>query len=171
MLGEEDKMSGFIRFTETDYGSKRRAKKATEEYSKRLTMEGKWRLKAWWYEVLGTAQMLCLAYAFDTGTLWESIRIEEGRPMPEGYPYEVAFASQNEMINSMIIAGGIGINPKTGRVCDYAQAVHDGHFSRSGAWIPEKPFLREAIERHMAELDKILDTCIKKVGREVWAGE
>lgn len=164
-------MGGFMQFTETDFGSKGRAKKATERFPKRLTAEGKWRLKAWWLKVLGTAQMLCLAWAFDTGTLYSTIRIEENRPMPEGFPFEVAYASQNQMINSMIMAGGMAINPKTGRIVDYAQAVHDGHFTTGGRWIPERPFLREAVNMHSTELDAILNKCVEESIQREWVGQ
>lgn len=112
-------MGGFIKFTETDFGSKSRAKYRAKRFSERLTTEGKWRLKEWWNRVLLTAQMLCLGWAFDTGTLWGSIRIEEKDiGSREGFPFEVAFTSENVMIHSQIIAGGSDyINPKTGRIC------------------------------------------------------
>lgn len=165
-------MGGFVEFTESDLGSKGRAKKACRDFPTRITKEGKWRLKAWWQRVLTTAQMLCMGWAFDTGTLWGSIRIEENKQYDEGFPYEVVFGSKNEMINSQIVAGGTDyLNPKTGRVCDYAQAVHDGHFTRSGRWIPEKPFLRMAIEMHRAELDKILQECITIGEKQEWVGD
>lgn len=164
-------MGGFMQFTESDSGSKDRAKKRAKRFSEQLTVEGRWRLKAWWYEVWMTARMYCLAWAFDTGTLFSTIRIEESRSMPEGYPYEVAFSSQNEMVNSMIIAGGYAINPKSGRIVDYAQFVHDGHFTVGGRWMPPKPFLRQAIEDHRAELDMILKNCIEKVAETEWAGD
>lgn len=164
-------MSGFMRFTETDFGSKGRAIKATEDFPKKLTSECRWRLKVWWFIVWQEARTLCMGWAYDTGTLHDTIRIEEDKPMPEGYPFEVSFASQNKILTSMIVAGGILINPKTGRIVDYAQAVHDGHFTVSGKWVPPRPFLEIAIELHRPELDAILKICMETTEREVWAGE
>lgn len=158
---------GFWELIETDYGSKGRAKTATEQFPIEVTKEAKWRLKAWWYTVKETARALC---PVDTGTLQSTIRIQErGRP-PEGY-YEVVYAPKNELINSQIIAGGLMVNPKTGRICDYALAVHDGHFTRSGKFIPEQPFLRMAIQLHIKELDKILADSVKMAERKVWVGD
>lgn len=158
---------GFIQFTETDFGSKGRAKRATEEFPKGITREGKWRLEAWWFQVLQTARALC---PVDTGTLMSTIRIEMKGTSETG-SYEISFVPKSDMLNSEIVAGGMLINPKTGRMCDYAQAVHDGHFTRSGKWVPEQPFLRMAVNLHIHELDKILLECVDKNVRTIWVGE
>lgn len=161
-------MSG-VAFVETDYGSKGRAKAAAKGFSIEVTKEAKWRLKAWWFRVKETARALC---PVDTGTLQATIRIQEkGLAMEGGYPFEVVYAPQNELISSEIIAGGMLINPKTGRIVDYAQAVHDGHFTRGGKFTPPQPFLQNAINLHIKELDKILGDAIKMAESKVWIGD
>ena len=72
-------------------------------------------------EMVGIARSLC---PVDTGALAGSIRVERLSPL------EMA-----------LTAGGAGfVNPRTGRVIDYAEAVHDGTSKR-----PARPFLRQAL--------------------------
>jgi len=101
-----------IHIIETDFGSKGRAKKATEQLPPTITAEGRWRLRVWWQRVLQTSRSLC---GVDTGTLQATIRIEE-KGMGGG-PLEVVVSPEHELINSQIRAGGMLINPKTGRIC------------------------------------------------------
>jgi len=158
----------FIDIIETDYGSKARAIKATKKFSKELTAKARWRLVYWWEEVLATARALC---PVKTGTLQTTGRIEEIDPSIGGY-FEVGMTLEDtNMISKMIVFGGMLINPDTGRLCDYAQAVHDGHFTRSGRWIPPNPFIEMAIQIHMQELDVILGKSIDEVIETVWIGE
>lgn len=163
----------FFQHTETDFGSKERAKKACEEFPKAITKEAGWRMNAVWLKVLETARALCLGYGiFETGTLYRTIRIEKkGTVKGEGPPFEVVYTSESEMISSEIVAGGLLINPKTGRICDYAQAVHDGHFTISGNWIPPRPFLRDAIYIHIDELLKAAGQGIDSAINTVWTGD
>jgi len=163
-------MSGFIEFTETDYGSKARAKAVLEEFPKELTAECRWRIRVWWEKVLDMARQLCAAWAYDTGTLYNTIRIED-QTISLGGSFEKAVSPEAELIDSMIVAGGLLINPKTGRICDYAQAVHDGHFTRGGRWIPPKPFLQVAIDMFTEELITIINTALDKTINTIWIGE
>ena len=72
-------------------------------------------------EAVALARGLC---PVDTGALAGSVRVERLGPL------EAALA-----------AGGAGfVNPRTGRVIDYAEAVHDGTSRR-----PARPFLRQAL--------------------------
>ncbi len=73
-------------------------------------------------------RMLCFAKAVcpvETGALRDSIRVIHPTPF-----------------TAKLVAGGGGfINPKTGRVVDYAGRVHDGT-SR----MPPRPFLAQAVQ-------------------------
>mgnify|MGYP001067993433 CR=1 FL=1 len=162
---------GFMRFTENDSGSKYRAKKATDDLAPEITKQLKWRLKAWWWNVLQEAKGLCMAWAFDTGTLWRSIRIEKKTSsLAMGAPtWMVILSPKNKLIDSMIVAGGAEyVNPKTHNGCNYAESVHDGtgrNLSKG-----ERPFLRVAIELHMNELDHIIQEGLTKAINTVWVG-
>jgi len=71
--------------------------------------------------VVALARTLC---PMDTGALASSIRVERAGPL-----------------EASLVAGGNGhTNPQTGRVIDYAAAVHDGTSTR-----PPRPFLTQAI--------------------------
>lgn len=157
---------------ETDMGSKGRAQTACKEFPMELSAETSWRLRVWWEKVLMTAKALC---PIDTGTLSTSGRIETMSGPTEGGAlgefYEKAMGFDNELINSMIVFGGLLINPKTGRICDYAQAVHDGHFTVNGRWIPPRPFIEMAINIHIAELESIIGKSVDKAAEAVWTGE
>jgi len=124
-------------------------------------------LRAWWEKVKETAKALC---PIDTGTLMMTIRIEPAG-VTIGFYYEKVMGPEHELINSQIVAGGIMVNPKTGRIVDYAQAVHDGHFTRSGRYIPENPFIRDAVNIHINELYQILGDSVDKAVNTVWVGD
>jgi hypothetical protein len=158
---------GFLVLDETDLGSKARARMACDELPNSIARETRWRLRLWWYQVLETAKALC---PVDTGTLWLTIRVEEGTPDSPNFEMIVALP-QDTLINMSIVAGGLLINPKTGRICDYAQAVHEGHFIRSGNWIPPRPFLSDAMNMHQDELYRIIDRSMEKSIDTVWVGE
>lgn len=151
-------------------GSKMRAKEACEQLPKKITQESRWRMRAVWWRVLETAKALCMGYGvFDTGTLYRTIRLEEkGTIKGEGAPFEVVYTSESEIISSEIVAGGLLINPNTGRICDYAQAVHDGHFTKGGGWVPPRPFLRDAIYFHIDELLAVTGQGIDVAINTVW---
>lgn len=155
----------FIDIIETDLGSKARAIEATKKFPKVLTTNMRWKLMWWWEEVLATARALC---PVDTGTLQATGRIEETDSSIGGF-FEVGMTLENtNVINKMIVFGGMLVNPETGRTCDYAQAVHDGHFTRSGRWIPPNPFIEMAIQIHMQELDAILGKSVDETINTVW---
>jgi len=96
----------FFKHTETDLGSKGRAKIACEELPKKITQEAGWRMKAVWYRVLETARSLCMGYGiFRTGTLYRTIRLEEkGTIQGEGMPFEVVFTSESKTINPSLMS-------------------------------------------------------------------
>jgi len=161
----------FWGFAESDFGSKGRTKKAVETLPIEIDKQEKWRLRAWWFRVKETAKTLFMGYrAFDTGTLYRTIRIEQKGVSVWGAPtFMVTFSPEHELIDSQIVAGGMLINPKTGRICDYAESVHDGtgrNLSKG-----ERPFLRDAINIHLNELNRILNTGVDKALNTVWVGE
>jgi hypothetical protein len=171
---------GFWGMIEDDSGSKGRAKRAAEGLSDEISAQTKWRLRGWWYDVLEEAKSLCVSMgAVDTWTLYKSIRIEEGiaagmslssGAMGMGAPqFEVAASPQHQLIHSQIKAGGLYINPKTGRICNYAESVHEGtgrNFKKG-----PRPFLTMAIQLHIHELDKILNSAIDTALNKVWVGQ
>jgi hypothetical protein len=166
---EELEMSkSFFEIEETDYGSKGRAIAATKQFPVVLSGEARWRLRVWWEKVLETARLLC---PIGTGTLMATGRIVDKASPDVGGSFEVARSINDELISSMIVFGGILVNPISGRICDYAQAVHDGHFTVNGRWIPPQQFVTDAMNLHMMELDQILGEAVDKTAREVWVGE
>lgn len=99
-----------------------------------------------------------------------SIRIEP-LTITFGENFEIAVSPNEQLINSQIVAGGMIVNPKTGRLVDYAKAIEEGHFTVSGSWVPPNPFLEMAINIHIGELYQILDNSIEKSVNTVWEGE
>ena len=160
---------GFISLTETDYGSKARAKKATEELPLEISKECARELELWWQKVLETAKRLCIEYgAFDTFTLYNSIRIEDLGVITGQYFEKVAQA--HDLINKMIVAGGAQfINPKTHKPCNYAESVHDG----TGRNLKKgpRPFLYDAIALNWNEYEQIMNRCLDNAIRKKWVGE
>jgi len=133
-------LRGFV-ITETDSGTKEKAKRALSETYKKVDKEFIEAVKEYWYKVWLTAKQLCLQYgAFDTGTLYESIELVWER-VPYGGLYEIGVSSRGaEMVAMIRVGGSVYVNPKTGKFVDYAQAVHDGT-----RYMRERPFLTDAI--------------------------
>ena len=48
-----------------------------------------------------------------------------------------------------------------GFAADYARAVHDGHHTRSGSFVPGRPFFQAAVEARMPELSTTLHKYLK----------
>lgn len=137
-------MSKFT-FTEDDAGTKRRTKEALKKTKEELDKEFREAMMKYWYRVWEVARQLCIEYgAVDTWALYESIRLVWDAS-PIGGLYEVIVSAEGVDMTALIKVGGVGINWKTGRVVDYAQAVHDGHMSRGGEWVRARPFLMDAI--------------------------
>jgi len=143
-------MRGFV-FTETDSGTKEACAKATERTGEELHEKFIEAMKDYWYKVWETARQLCFEWAYDTGTLYESIRLL-WQYEPSGGLFEVGVSSAGVEMFAMIKVGGAEyINPKTGKACNYAQAVHDGT-----RYMRERPFLTYAIWLCESYLDEIL---------------
>ena len=134
-------MSRAFTFTETDSGTKQKCIAALRRTSRKLNKNFTEMAHKYWMAVYETAKRLCIEMgAYDTGTLYNSIRLLWVYE-PSGGMFEVAVSSAGVDMVAMIKAGGgMLINPKTGRVCDYAQAVHDGT-----RYMVQRPFLQQAI--------------------------
>jgi len=148
---------------ETDRGSKKRLWNALERMFKDRT---EWNI-AWdefWTKVEEDAKVLC---PVDTGALRESIRvinIEEAESVNIGAPeYAVIQTTDIQSDGRIIVAGDeTMMNPKTFRPVDYAQAVHDGHVSKSGKWVEGTRFLETAIDLNMPHLLARIESYIDK---------
>lgn len=134
-------MSRGFNFTETDSGTKEKCIVALRRTSRKLNKNFTKMAHKYWMAVYETAKRLCLEMgAFDTGTLYNSIRLLWVYE-PSGGLFEVAVSSAGvDMVAMIKVGGGTFINPKTGKVVDYAQAVHDGTRYMAG-----RPFLTMAI--------------------------
>lgn len=124
----------------------------------------------WWEKVRDLAKTLCRDMGvWDTGTLHDTIRIiSGGTELGIGYGgyYEVVVSPTDIQVDRMLIAGGMLINPKTGRICDYAEAVHDGHFTKSGTYVAGRPFLSMALDLAEPELRLILNKFMDEQEKE-----
>lgn len=107
----------------------------------------------------------------DTGTLRATIRLEDEPKGGGGLGGRIHNEVERRAgFGKRIVAGGMFINPKTGRICDYAMFVHDGHFTRTGSFVPPRPFLDQAIKEADAMLIKAADKYLAKIGKE-WEKE
>lgn len=116
----------------------------------------------WWKRVRDLAKSKC---PVDTGTLQSTIRIIYS-PVTEigfGAFYEVTATETNIEVDRMLVAGGMLINPKTGRICDYAEVVHDGFPPENR---PANPFLDDAINEMEPELMTIMSQFMNEIERE-----
>jgi len=148
----------YFELTETDDGTKEGAIDDAKTYNKKLQKKFAQAMDAWWEDVKMTAIALC---PVDTGTLASTIRIVVQAPSGESYEVSAGAEGHPEIVQ-MIVAGGLLVNPKTGRICDYAQVVHDGY--------PEEgrepnPFLTSAIMLNMGELETILNNLLSEAER------
>ena len=141
--------------SETDYGSKKKAKKATERTPQKATDEARLQLELFWQKLVEDAYALCPK---ETGALADTIRTETN-PVETAGGFE-RIATVHQLINKRLVAGG---QFKKGKFVNYAQAVHDGHVSPTGKFVPPQPFLEDAIAMNSAELDRI----IKRIGDKI----
>jgi len=114
-------MSRAFTFTETDAGTKQKCIAALRRTSKKLNKNFIELAHKYWWAVYTTAKRLCLEMgAFDTGSLYNSIRLI-WQYEPSGGMFEVAVSSAGvDMVAMIKVGGGTFINPKTGRIVDYA---------------------------------------------------
>lgn len=125
----------------------------------------------WWRRVRDLAKALCREMgAYDTGSLYNTIRIIYspsigGGTFRGGAPtFEITGGPVGITVDRMITAGGLLINPKTGRIVNYAESVHDGTGQnyRKGP----RPFLSMALEIMEPELMRIMDGMMRRQEKE-----
>jgi len=87
----------------------------------------------------GADFMVTIAKCFvlvDTGTLRKSIRKERGG---------------TGWLEVHVRAGGYFINPKTGKICNYAHWVEMKYPYMKPAWLMTEPYIRSLIQQKIAE--------------------
>lgn len=156
-----------VAVTETDKGSKQRAIRATVETAKVGATASQQEMLRWLNRVVMIAKQLC---PVDTGTLARTIRIVTQAPTGGFFEVTKDPLSNQIGVTALITAGGWMINPKTGRICDYAQLVHDGGpTSRGAGYRAGIPFLTMAIDQSESEYQQM----VKRIGdahAKRWAG-
>jgi len=150
--------------SESDGGTKKEAKKALKKLKKAFD-EGKElgrELNKIWDKIKVDAIGLCPK---ETGTLASTIRTTR---LPLGMMTgSWSRIKEVTIFNKSIIAGDITkINPKSKRPCDYATWVHDGHRMRDGKIYAGVPFLTMALAQNEAELNKVIDRVLRKLGKK-----
>ena len=153
--------------------SEARAMNATRKMDAHAQQEFSKDIDDWWLQVLAVAQEECPVGTSEStktkgyigGTLRDTIRIVY--EAPQGSFFEVVRSPETISVDRMITAGGILINPNTGNICDYAQAVHEGHITSGGGFVSGRPFLDIAIDRMMPELDRIMSNFTRELG-DIW---
>jgi len=113
------------------------------------------------------AKQLC---PIDTGTLATSIRIVTQAPTGGFFEVTKDPLSNKIGVTALITAGGWLVNPKTGRIVDYAQAVHDGHITRGGGYYMGVPFLTMAIDQCEPEYQMMVKR-IQDAQANAWRGD
>ncbi len=161
-----------IYIQETDQGSKKRYVHVLREIQRKRSPEFKKFEQFVGDKVLKDAKRLCPVGTptstgipnYIGGTLKSTVR-KENKPIEGMAKGEIAVGSTTDpQCTIVILAGGIKVNPNTGRLCDYAQPVHDGTFK-----MPPRPFIRQAWEMNEAHVDKALSQYMERITKD-WAG-
>jgi len=156
-----------FRLIESDEGTKRGCQRALVRVDRTIKREFPQAIDEYWYRVLVSAKRNCPIGTPATtgikgyigGSLQNTIEIVESPPA--GAVFEVVKAPEAQVISKFIKAGSdTYINPNTGQVVDYAQAVHDGTFR-----MPPRPFLTMALAENQAFLDGVLNKMLNKMGK------
>lgn len=158
---------------ETDRGSKKRAMQATTRTARAGATATQREMIQWLNKVVMVAKGLCPIgtpastgmKGYIGGTLATTIRVVT--QAPTGGFFEITKDPlQNKIgVTALITAGGWLINPNTGRVCDYAQAVHDGTFKMA-----PRPFLTMAIDQCEPEY-RLMVKKIQDAQANAWKGD
>lgn len=154
-----------VALTETDLGTKQQTKEWLERKFSDKTQWGRiW--AEFWEKVELDAFILCPKESWGLALSIRVVNAEEVQGLRQAPVFGAAsryvgpaYVMEN---NKAIVAGGLSyINPKTGKPVTYAQAVHDGHFTKTGSWVPPNPFLTDAVARNLPYLDFLIDRYIK----------
>lgn len=148
--------------------SKQKTLNAYDRVSKKAGALLAKQLVLWWQKVVMDAKAACLAYgAYDTGALYESIRTITRDDAGELGQHWEKVVDINPMLDRVLVAGGAPyINPKTKKIVDYAQAVHDGHVTSGGNYVSRRPFLTDAVTANLPDLHKLLEAWGIDLGNE-----
>ena len=143
--------------------SKEKTIKAIEETEKISFEEFEKSFKEYFRVLLESARMHC---PVDTGTLRATIRLEDEPEGGGGLGGRIhGEVERHAGFGKRITAGGMLVNPKTGRICDYATFVHEGHFNvLTGNFVEPRPFLDQALRDADNYLVKCADKYLKKIG-------
>ena len=142
---------------------KERTLKAIEDTERVSFEEFEKSFKEYFRVLLERARSHC---PVDTGTLRRTIRLEDEPKGGGGLGGKIhGEVERRAGFGKRITAGGMLINPKTGRICDYATFVHDGHYTVKGNFVPARPFLDEALRDADQFLIKCADKYLKKIGQ------
>jgi len=153
-----------------DMGTEVKAIKATYRVEEHAKLNFEDMIENWWYSVMVLAKQLCREMgAYDTGTLHDSIRILYQAPAGGFFEVFIAITPSRRDITidrGIVAGGGMFINPKTGRIVDYALIVHDGGpTSRGTGYISGRPFMTLAVDMMMPEFDAIMNQFMEGQGR------
>lgn len=158
-----------IKIQETDMGSKTRAQKAIQDIQQHRPVEFNKAMMDYVNSVLRDARRLCpIGTPFSTGikgyvggTLRHSIRLQKPQHVPKGSHV----AGRDVGLDFYIIAGGPPFrNPNTGRIVDYAQAVHEGTMKMA-----PRPFLTMALDMNRPKQEKAVKEYLDSIERR-WGG-
>jgi len=154
--------------TETDFGTKKKARKAIKRIERGKGKKFHQAMKEYVEAVLADARLMCpVGTPMSTGipnyvggSLKGSIRLIT-REVAKGGEF---VAGRDITEEYMIVAGGAPfINPNTNRFVDYAQAVHDGTSKMA-----PRPFLTDALAKNKQKFDMIIDRYMKSAYEEEW---
>jgi hypothetical protein len=161
-------MKKMIGLEESDSGSKKKVSNELGGLGKRLNDDLKERLEAIWNAIYNDAVAEC---PVDTMSLVGTVKliVDDSNIQASGAGVDIMSSGMSENIyNATIIAGDDAvINPKNHIPTSwYAIWVHDGHFTVDGAWVEGVPFLSDAVDKHIGELDEAIDDALKDIGGE-----
>jgi len=162
----------YFSLTETDDGSKKKLGNAIDKTMKFNEEKFEEYMDEYWRRVYEDAWRLCPVGTpastgipnYIGGSLRETIAVVD--TPPAGIAFEVVKQPNVQFVSRFIKAGSdVYINPNTGSVIDYAQAVHDG------TWVmPPRPFLMRALDLNEPFLEAIIQKYLKDMGETFQGG-
>lgn len=166
-------MPEYFSLTETDDGTKKKLGDAIDKTMKFNDEKFEQYMDEYWRRVYEDAWRLCPVGTpastgikdYVGGSLQNTIEVTD--TPPAGIAFEVTKQPNVQLVSRFIKAGSdVYINPNTGYVVDYAQAVHDGTWR-----MPPRPFLMQALQLNEAFLDAIMQKYLKDMGQTFEGGK
>lgn len=152
-----------VAITESDNGTKRAAMAALIRLKRDIDDGRDFRteLDIVWQKIKRDAEAMC-PKGDDSGLLASTIRVTK---VPMGRIVgNWSRIKDITLFDRSIIAGDITKTTKSGRPCDYAAWVHDGHKMKDGRMYAGIPFLTQALAQNEQELNKAIERALKKLG-------